>query len=414
MESLLWIGFILLMGFLLAVDLGVHRRHPHVLSLREALAWTGFYVTLSMAFTVFIYFSYENNWLGIGVDVGRDLGGQEAALKFFTAWLLEWSLSLDNIFVIALIFAYFKVPGAQQHRVLFWGIMGALFFRAFMVLFGLALLRRVDWIVYVFGGLLLFTAIRMVAARHDNLQPQRNPLVRFCQKCFPVTSDFRGRAFFVREDGRLHATPLLLALMVVESSDLLFALDSIPAAFAVTRDPYLILTANMFAILGLRALYFALAGLMERFRFLKMSLVFILAYVGVKLILSHHFHIPTLVSLAVIIGFLLVGILASLFHEDTAPLISPFQEEMESLATVTIRQARKVITLVVGSTLILLGLVMVVFPGPGFLTVFVALTILGLEFAWARLLLTRTREVIREIREDLEEGVRPGRQARKE
>jgi len=326
-QVLLWVGFFALMLSLLAVDLGLHRRHPHVLSFREAMAWTGFYVTLAIAFSFFIYFSYEKNLWGIGAHLREDLSGSEAALKFFTAWLLEWSLSLDNIFVIALIFAYFQVPAQQQHRVLFWGIMGALVFRTGMVLAGIALLEHIDWFVYVFGALLLFTAIRMLVARHDNLSPDKNPVVRICRRYFPITEGFRGSAFFVREGGRLHATPLALALMVVESTDLLFAVDSIPAALAVTRDPYLVITANMFAVLGLRALYFALAGLMARFRYLKMSLVFILAFIGVKLIISNHIHMNTSVSLAVIAGFLAVGILASVFFEDTAPLRPPLQEK---------------------------------------------------------------------------------------
>lgn len=404
-ESLLWIGFFALVALLMAVDLGVHRKHPHVLSLREALAWTGFYVTLALAFSIFIYFSYQENWLGVGVEWREDLTGTQAALRFFTAWLLEWSLSLDNIFVIALIFAYFQVPAVHQHRVLFWGILGALVFRALMIVAGITLLRHFDWIVYVFGGLLLFTAIRMLVARHDNLKPQRNPLVQLCRRCFQITEGFRGSAFLVREEGGLHATPLLLALIVVESADFLFALDSIPAAFSVTTDPFLVLTSNMFAVMGLRALYFALAGLMDRFRYIKMSLVFVLAFVGMKLILTHDFHIPTWVSLVVIAGFLTVGILASIFHEDTAPLLSPLQEEMEALATVTLRQARRVVILVMGSTLLMLGIVMIVAPGPGFLTVFFGLAILGLEYAWARVWLAKVREKVREMREDLERTV---------
>ena len=329
MELLLWIGFLLLVVSLMAVDLGVHRRKPQVLSLREALAWTGFYVCLALVFCLFVWLIYEHNLLGAGVEWREDLTGAEAALNFFTAWLLEWSLSLDNIFVIALIFTYFGVPAGQQHRVLFWGILGALAFRALMILAGIALLRHFDWIVYVFGALLILTAVRMLAARHDNLRPHRNPLVQFSRRFFPVTDGFRGAAFFVREEGRLHATPLALALMVVESTDLLFAVDSIPAAFAVTTDPFLVLTSNMFAVLGLRALYFALAGLMARFRYLKMSLVFILAFVGVKLLLTHHFSIPSWASLAVIAGFLVVGILTSIFHEDTAPLVSPLEEGVD-------------------------------------------------------------------------------------
>lgn len=298
--------------------------------MRTALGWVAFYVALAVAFSVFIYFSYQHNWLGIGLEWQEDLTGPEASVKFFTAWLLEWSLSVDNIFIIALIFSYFRVPAEQQHRVLFWGILGALVFRGLMILAGVALIRRFDWIVYVFGALLLLTAVRMLTARHDSLEPERNPLVRLCARCFPMTKDFRGSSFFVREAGRLHATPLAVALIVVETTDLLFAVDSIPAAFAVTTDPFLVLTSNIFAVLGLRALYFALAGLMDRFRYLKMSLVFILAYVGVKFMISQHFHIPAWVSLTVIAGFLAIGVMASLVHRDTSPLESPLPHPEET------------------------------------------------------------------------------------
>ncbi len=323
MQPLLWIGFVVLVLSLLALDLGAHRRNPQQVPVPRALGWTGFYVTLALAFCAFVYLAYQHNWLGAGVGWREDLTGAEAALKFFTAWLLEWSLSLDNIFVIALIFSFFQVPSSQQHRVLFWGILGALVFRGLMIMAGVALIQRFDWIVYVFGALLLLTAVRMLAARHDNLRPHRNPVVQACRRFVPITDGFRGSHFVVREAGRIYATPLALALMVVESTDLLFAVDSIPAAFAVTTDPFLILTSNIFAVMGLRALYFALAGLMSRFRYLKMSLVFVLAYVGVKFMISHHFPIPTWVSLAVIVGFLAVGIVASIFHEDTAPLRPP-------------------------------------------------------------------------------------------
>ncbi len=331
LELLLWIGFFALVLTLLAIDLGVHRKQDRILPLREALVWTGFYVALALAFSVFVYLVYEHGWMAASATIREDLSGGEAALSFFTAWLLEWSLALDNILVIALVFSFFQVPGGQQHRVLFWGILGALVFRALMIIAGVTLIHRFEWIVYLFGGLLLFTAMRLLVARHDNLTPDRNPLVKFCRRCIPLTEGFRGSAFFVREGGRLHATPLALALMVVESTDLLFAADSIPAALAITTDPFLVFTSNIFAVLGLRALYFALAALLERFRYLKMSLVFVLAFVGIKFILSPHFHLPPWVSLAVIAGFLGVGALASMLYGDTAPLLSPLRGEAGSV-----------------------------------------------------------------------------------
>ena len=401
LEPLLWIGFLGLIITLLALDLGVHRKEDRVLPMREALAWTGFYVALALAFSVFVYFVYENNWMEASAGLREDLGGTEAALYFFTAWLLEWSLALDNIFVIALIFAYFQVPAGQQHRVLFWGILGALVLRALMIGLGATLIHRFDWIVYVFGGLLLFTAMRLLVARHDNLTPERNPLVRFCRRCFPMTDGYRGSAFFVREGGRIYATPLALSLLVVESTDLLFAVDSIPAAFAITTDTFLVFTANIFAVLGLRALYFALAALLDRFRYLKMSLVFILAFVGIKFILSHHFPVPAWVSLLVVVGFMGVGLLASVLHDDTAPLLSPLQEELEALAFVTLRQARQVVILAVGTSVLLLGLVVAVAPGPRYFALFVSLAIIGFELYWARKWLARTRLSVECLREGL-------------
>jgi len=372
--------------------------------MREALAWTGFYITLALAFSAFVYFIYENNWMEASASIREDLSGSEAALYFFTAWLLEWSLALDNIFVIALIFAYFQVPAGQQHRVLFWGILGALVFRALMILAGVSLIHRFEWIVYFFGTLLLVTAVRLLVARHDNLAPHRNPLVRLCRRCFAMTDGYRGSAFFVREGGRLHATPLALALIVVESTDLLFAVDSIPAAFAITTDPFLVFTSNIFAVLGLRALYFALAALLDRFRYLKMSLVFILAFVGVKFLLSHHFHLPAWVSLVVILGFLTVGVLASVLQQDTAPLLSPLHEEMETLVEVTLRQVRQVVTLVFGSTVVLLGIIIVLVPGPALAFIAFSLGILGLELFWALRWVGQTRRTLEAMRDEVEGG----------
>jgi len=412
LEVLIWFGFVVLILLLLGFDLGLHKKEARVVPTWEALAWTGFYVALALGFSVLVFFLYEENWMEVGIPLQNDLSGMDAAIRFFTAWLLEWSLALDNVFVIALIFGYFQVPARYQHRVLFWGILGALGFRAIMIVGGVALIRRFDWIIYVFGVLLLFTAIRLLVARHDNMKPGKNPLVRLLGRWLPVTDEFRGSSFLAVENGRLHLTPLAVALVVVESSDLLFAVDSIPAAFAVTTDPFLVFTSNIFAVLGLRSLYFALAGLLDRFRYLKMSLVFILAFVGMKLLLSHHFPMPAWVSLVVIAGFLSVGILASVFHEDTAPILSPLQTEMEALATVTLRQVRRVIILTIGATLLILGIVMVIAPGPGFITVFLSLAILGVEFAWARAWLARTRTLVEGVKGDLGRSlrrVRPGK-----
>ncbi|MEZ4269010.1 MAG: TerC family protein [Myxococcota bacterium] len=316
--TLLWIGFLLGVVALLALDLGVFNRTPHVISTREALGWTGFWIALSLAFNGLVYLIYEHGWFGV-VDVAG--GGKRAALEFFTAYLVEKSLSLDNIFVIALVFRYFRVPSAQQHRVLFWGILGALVLRGLMIGFGLALIHRFDWVPYVFGGFLLLTAVRMAIADSEEVDPEKNLLMRLVRRFVPVTQGFREGHFVVREAGRWMVTPLFLALVVVESTDLVFAVDSIPAVFGVTSDGFIVFTSNVCAILGLRALYFALAAILHRFQYIQHSLVGVLAFVGVKMLIAGQVHISAVVSLAIIGGLIIVGIMASLWMDrgDDAP-----------------------------------------------------------------------------------------------
>lgn len=398
----IWIAFTALILGLLALDLGVFHRRPHAIRAGEALGWTAFWVALALCFNGVVYLMYEHHWLGAGESLGHAMEGREAALRFFTAYLVEKSLSLDNIFVIAMIFAFFRVPAEVQHRVLFWGVLGALVMRGAMIAGGLALVQRFTWLVYVFGGLLIATAVKMLVVRHDSLQPERSPLVRLVRRFFPVTDDFHGQRFFVTIDGRRAATPLALALAMVESTDLLFAVDSIPAVFSITLDPFIVYTSNVFAVLGLRSLYFALAALMGRFRYLKMSLVFLLAFIGVKMILTHHHPIPVVVSLAVIGGILTVGVLASVVAggADPAPLESPLADRLEKLYRVTARTVWRVFILAAGSTLLLIGTVFLVLPGPGFLTLIVGLAILATEFVWARVWLARVRKKASELAED--------------
>ncbi len=390
----LWVGFVLFVIGMLALDLGVFNRKAHVVKIREAMAWTAFWVVLALVFNVGVYYMYEHHWLGIGTDIGLIMDGRTAAIQFFTGYVIEKSLSLDNIFVIALIFTYFKVPGIYQHRVLFWGILGALIMRGVMIVGGAALIERFDWIIYVFGVLLILTAVKMLIVRHDNLDPGKNPLIRLAKRLYPVSDGYDGAKFFTRIDGKRAITPLFLSLLIVESTDLLFAVDSIPAIFAVTRDPFLVFTSNVFAILGLRSLYFALAGMMDKFRFLKTSLVFVLTFVGVKMLLAHHHPIPTTISLAVIIGILTVGVLASLIgaKRDTAAFGSPLANELEGLAELTYRQARRIVIIIIGSTVLLVGIAMLVLPGPAFIVIPIGLSILGTELIWARKMLRRVKE----------------------
>lgn len=328
MEIWLWLAFFLFIVFLLVLDLGVFHRKSHVIQAKEALLWTFFWIFLALLFNILIYYMYENHWMGIGNKIGHELSGKQAALQFFTGYLIEKSLSLDNIFVIALIFTYFSVPPIYQHRILFWGIMGALVLRGMMILAGAVLIQNFIWMVYVFGVMLIITAVKMLISRHDNLEPEKNPLVKIAKKIYPVATDYSGERFFTKVDGKRAITPLFLVLIVIETTDVLFAIDSIPAIFAITYDPFIVFTSNVFAILGLRSLYFALAAVMEKFRYLKFSLVFILAYVGIKMILSHHYPIPTFVSLSVIVTILMIGVLGSIIggKKDTAALVSPLKE----------------------------------------------------------------------------------------
>lgn len=309
---IIWIGFIVLIGLFLALDLGVFNKNPHVISTKEAFGWTTLWVSISLLFSAFIYFGYEHHWLGLGETLGQPMSGSEAVIKYLTGYLIEQSLSVDNIFVIAMIFAYFRIPALYQHRVLFWGILGAVIFRGLMILVGTWLINHVSWITYIFGAILFYSAYRMVASGDEHVELDANPVVRFFKRFFPVTATIESDHFFVKQNGVRFATPLFIALIVVETTDIFFALDSIPAIFAITTDPFIVFSSNIFAILGLRSLYFVLASILDRFRFLQYSLVVILAFVGLKMILLHHVHLPEWLSLAVIVVVLAAGILASL------------------------------------------------------------------------------------------------------
>jgi tellurite resistance protein TerC len=310
MVELVWAGFLALFLALLFLDLSVLHREAAVLSVRQALFWTLVWICVAMSFTVVIYGLYEYRWFGWQPGPGVGSGG-DAVLQFVTGYLLEWSLSVDNIFVIAVIFTYLRIPPLYQYRVLFWGIVGAIVLRGLMIAAGTTLVSRFDWMFYVFGAILLVSAWRMLKDDPSDADLSKNPAVRLVRRFMPVTPELHGSRFFVRQDGRLIATPLFVALNIVNLTDVVFAVDSIPAIIAVTRDPFLVFTSNAFAILGLRALYFAVAGLMAMFRYIKYSLVFILAFVGAKMLLMHYIHVPNLVSLAVIIVSLVAGVVAS-------------------------------------------------------------------------------------------------------
>ncbi|WP_017733773.1 TerC family protein [Nafulsella turpanensis] len=312
MQIFLWGGFLLLVVIFLAIDLGVFNKKAHSVSAKEALTWTGVWVALALAFGAFVYYLYETNWMKLLPQDNELLGdGKGALLNYYTGYLIEKSLSLDNIFVMAMVFSFFRIPTKYQHDILFWGILGAVVFRGIMILAGAALIEQFYWMNYVFGLLLLYSAVQMALAKEEESDLMQNPVVRFIHRFYPISQSTEGGKFFVVENGKKAVTILFVALMIIETTDILFAIDSIPAIFAITTDPFLVFTSNIFAILGLRSLYFVLADFMDRFRYLKISLIFILAFVGVKIMLAHHYHIPTVVSLSMIIGMLTVGIAAS-------------------------------------------------------------------------------------------------------
>jgi tellurite resistance protein TerC len=312
----LYAGFTALVLGVMALDLGVFHRKAHVVKAKEALGWTAFYVVLSLLFAVAVYFLYEHHVAGLGTGA-HALSGGDAALQYLAGYLIEESLSIDNIFVIALIMAHFCVPPEFQHRVLFWGVLGVLLMRGIMIAVGAALFNAFSWTAYLFGALLLFTAVKMYVDRNvAEVHPDKNVLVRFVRRLYPVSSSYDGPHFVTRlADGRRALTPLFLVLVTVEITDLIFALDSIPAVLAVTTDVFLVFTSNVFAILGLRSLYFAVSDLMSRLYYIKICLVALLAFIGTKMVLTHHVNIPISLSLGVIVLILGTGIVASMVRK---------------------------------------------------------------------------------------------------
>jgi tellurite resistance protein TerC len=315
MTPLVWLAFFSIYIGLLALDLVVLHREAKVLHVRQALGWTAVWICVALSFGGVVYGLYEYNWFGWTQGDGI-AAGKDALLQYVTGYLLEWSLSVDNIFVMALIFTYMKIPPAYQYRVLFWGIVGAIVLRGAMIALGSALIHSFDWMFYVFGGILLVSAARMLRTEEEEYDPSKSVLIRLAQKIYPITDKIDGQKFFTRIDGKMYATPLFVALLFIDFADVVFAVDSIPAIFAVTQDPFLVFTSNAFAILGLRALYFAIAGLMALFHYLKISLVFILAFIAIKLMLVQHYKIPDVISLSVIVGMLGIGILASIMTKS--------------------------------------------------------------------------------------------------
>ncbi len=450
MSLWVWLAFGGLLAALLAIDLGVLNRKAHVIGVREALRQWAVWVGCALLFTGLLYFLYDAHVGGLGRRVPqiskevRDVGGLEAAQLFLTGYIVEASLSMDNMLVIALILGHFRVPREHQHRVLFWGIIGAVVLRGAMIVIGAALLKQYHWIIYVFGAILLASAVKLLVMREGEEDVGHSFAVRAARTVLRVSPAFEGSRFFTRipvGDSRgpssgpapagartaLFATPLFLALVVVDIADVIFAIDSIPAIFGITLDPFIVFTSNCFAILGLRAIYFAIAAMIESFRYMKASMVFVLAFIGVKMLLplgpaainagwrlscwlsaamghsevsygpvippEAHWDISPTASLLVIIGILGVGLLASVFVRPSARTPQPATgaDELLELADLAVRNSRKLVIAVIGGTVILLAIpIGVLLPGPGGIPLAIlGLAILASEFVWARRMLKR-------------------------
>jgi len=478
MSPWVWAGFLVFVFVMLALDLGVVNRKAHVIRTGEALRWTGVTVILALLFSVVVFFLYKNGYHGNPTDiVGTAIEASDhsklawkATTEYLGGWILEYALSLDNIFVILLIFKYFRVPLEHQHRVLFWGILGALVMRGLMIGAAGVLIHKIAWTQYLFGGFLIYTAVRLLFAGEDGVEPEKNFAVRYARRLFPVSKAYHGNKFIISvpesefeaararppaksrgsttpaggtpsspppppplsEDEsivpttdivdapplsphsppstparpvppgtkmRRLVTPLFLVLIVVETTDVLFAVDSIPAVYGITKDPFLVFTSNVFAILGLRSLYFALAAVLENFRYLKTSLVFVLGFIGLKMVLEDLIHITPQVSLVVVLAILGTGAVASLFATklERAKKQAPV-DDLSEAASLAYRKGRKLVILVVGLTVLALSIPIGLLPGPGGIAVAVGgLAILATEFIWARALMKRLKEQTQKI-----------------
>ena len=318
----LWVGFNVFVLAMLALDLGVFHRHAHEVSIKEASIWSVVWISLALAFNGLIFLFWNQ------IQPNSPYSNSDAGLAFLTGYLIEKSLSIDNIFVFVLVFTSFAVPAAYQHRVLFWGIIGALLMRGVMIGAGAALIKEFHWIIYLFGAFLIFTGVRMAFHKNEEIHPEQNPLIRLFRRLMPVTNTYQQDRFFVRNAGVLMATPLFLVLLMIETTDLIFAVDSIPAIFAVTQDPFLVYTSNVFAILGLRSLYFVLAGAVHQFHYLKLGLSVVLSFVGVKMLLTDTaYKIPTGASLAVVVLILGVAVAASLVRSRRQERAAKLQQQ---------------------------------------------------------------------------------------
>lgn len=393
MTSLMWLIFIASLLLILMAALRVFDRAPRVVSFRVSLAWTAFWMVLAIAFSIVIRTVYHHQLWGFGIEPGYPHSGEQAMAAFLGVYFLETCFNLDNVFGAALIFTHFGVRLRLQYRVLYWGVLAAFLVRGLMIGFFAQGYQWFPWFNFVLGAVVLLCAMRLLIARHERVRPAHNLAVRAARRLLPVTEGTEGGRFFARIDGRWFITPLFIALLLIESSDTVFAFDSVPASFAVTRDPFLIFSAHTFAILGMRSLYFALLGFIDRFYYLRASLVALLVIMAVQLFAQDYAHVPLLLLITLAVAVMGIGVIASIFSEKRPPepLAGAYTDELEEYALLTWRQGRKVVVLVVGSTVVLVGVAMILLPGPAFVVIPAGLALLATEFVWARKLLQRLK-----------------------
>jgi len=388
--GLLWTILIVTVAALLLLDVGFLHRRITQMSLLEALALSGFWIIVGLCFALFVYYSYESGWTDAALT-GTSISGKQAVTEYLTAYLLEKSLSLDNLFVIALIFLSLNIPLSYQHRVLFYGIVGAIILRLFIIIGGIQLIGVFHWLNYVFAFMLLFYALRLFTNQTYNKAQGESKLIKLITRFIPLRDTLEDNRFIIRTGAGLMITPLFVAMIMIESADLVFAVDSIPAALAISHDPFIVASSNIFAILGLRALYFVLASAIQQMHYLKVSLIAILLFVAVKMLLIRIYPIDTMLSLLLISGILLAGIVASLMQKDRGPVFatSPLAASMGRLYNLTFLSLKRIVILVLGTSVLIVGIIMIVAPGPAIVVIPAGLAILATEFVWARVILTK-------------------------
>lgn len=390
----LWIAIALIVVFvgLLAVDLGAFGQRAQAHAPGDAAVWTWVWIVLGLGFNFVVYSLYEFKWQGDDLAITQALTGREAALQFFAAFIGQKALCVATVFIIALLFARFQTPLKGQERILFWAVFGALNLRALFATAGTGLLGAYDWVVYFFGGVAIYSSAALLAARNTRRKPRRNPLVRLARRYFPLAADASHEVFFVRNEGRRMMTPALAALIMTQSAALMFAISSVPMIAIFTRTPFIAAVSTACACLGMRSLYFVVAGVIDRFRFMKIALGLSLALVSLSFLFGPYLHFPFWLTLTVLCAALAGGILAACFHHDAIPLLSPLAQDVEELGAISIKQARRVVILTMGTSLILIGLAFMLTPMPGLLTVFAGLAALSTEFVWARRWVRKLRE----------------------